>query len=234
MRNSSFEIQSGQKLNTDLYSIGFNLLCKKKSIDPNIEATLISASIEAINQKDNRLGGLLVDWMTIHHPRMNVDRLTRFILSLKSSQYQLVKIFWCANAQRFIATDQRFKRLSQLYKGKRINLADQYVNLKGKKKKVTHLMIQLKGEDERFKNTCIRIPNGYFSKRPNQIFPSSIIAKNHLSYRYRLMMGSSYRADIWAIMKRNSGISAYALAKKAHCSYRTAYIVKKDYEALAH
>ena len=228
MSNSHFKIQSEKQLDSSLQSIGFNLSCNKKAIDPNIEATLISASIEAMYNKDNRLGGLIVDWITIHFSRINVDRLTKFISHLNNSEYRLVKIFWCANAQRLVAKDQRFKKLSQIYKGKRINLAD-YCS---KSKKSTSLLIEIKGEDERFKNTCIRIPRNYFSERPNQIFSGSIIAKNHFPYRYRLMMGPSYRADIWALIKRNPNLSAYALAKKAHCSYRTAYITKKDYDTL--
>ena len=229
MTNNNFKIQSGKQLDSSLRSIGFNVFCHRKSRDSNIEATLISASIETIHNKDTRLGGLLVDWITIHSSRINADKLTKFVGQMDDYKYKFIKIFWCANAQRLAAKDQRFKRLSQIYKGKRINLADY---LTSNKRKPTKLLITLKGEDERFKNTCIQLPKGYFSERPNQILPSSIIAESHLPYRYRLMMGASYRADVWALIKRNSGISAYALAKKAYCSYRTAYITKKDYEML--
>ena len=229
MKNNNLKIQSGKQLDSSLQAIGFNIFCNRKSTDLNIEETLISASVEVINGKDNRLGGLLVDWITIHSDRINVDKLTKFVKQLGSDKYKLVRVFWCANAQRLVKKDQRFKRLSQIYKGKRISLADY---LASKKRKTTHLLITLKGEDERFKNTCIRLPKGYFSKRLNQILPSSVVAKTNLTYRYRLMMGASYRADIWTLIKRHPGISAYALAKKAHCSYRTAYITKKDYEIL--
>ena len=230
MSLSHFVIKIGKSLDSDLRAIGFNLGGGKKSTDPNIEASIISASIEAVNNKDNRMGGLLVDWITIHYLRVNVDRLTKFVFSLSDSDYKFVKIFWCANAQRLFIKDQRFKRLSELYSGKRLNFADRFVK-KGQKK-VTKMLIEIKGEDERFKKTCIRVPKGYFSERPKQIFPVSVIAKNHLSYRYRVMMGSSYRADLWALLDSNPSISAYALGKKAHCSYRTAYIAKKDYELL--
>ena len=214
----------------DLRAIGFNLGGRKKSIDPNIEASIISASIEAINNKDNRIGELLVDWITLHYLRVNVDRLTKFVFSLSDSDYKFVKIFWCANAQRLFIKDQRIKRLSELYKGRRINFADRFVK-KGEPK-VTKMLIEMKGEDERFKRTCIRVPKGYLSERPHQIFPVFVIAKNHLPYRYRVMMGSSYRADLWALLDSDPNISAYALGKKVHCSYRAAYIAKKDYGLL--
>ena len=230
MNLSDFVIKTGKSLDSDLRAIGFNLGGGKKSTDPNIEASLISASIEAVNNKDNRIGGLLVDWITTHYLRVNVDRLTKFVFSLNDSDYKFVKIFWCANAQRLFIKDQRFKRLSELYKGKRVSFADRF--LKKRQQKVTKVLIEIKGEDERFKRTCIRVPKGYFSERPHQIFPVSVIAKNHLPYRYRVMMGSSYRADLWALLDSNPNISAYALGKKAHCSYRSAYIAKKDYELL--
>ena len=226
---NNFTIISGKQLDSNLQAIGFNIFCNKKSKDLDIEETIISASIEAINGKDNRLGGLLVDWVTIHSARINVDKLTKFVRQLDHDQYKFVRVFWSANAQRLALKDQRFKRLSQIYKGKRINLADY---LTQKKIRPTNLLITLKGCDERFENTCIRLPKGYFSERSKQILPSSVVAKNHLTYRYRLMMGPSYRADVWAIIKRHPKISAYALAKKAYCSYRTAYVAKKDYETL--
>ena len=217
-------------MDSDLRAIGFNLSSRKKSTDPNIEAVIISASIEAVNNKGNRIGGLLVDWITIHSLRINVDKLTKFVFSLSDIEYKFVKIFWCANAQRLFIRDQRFKRLSELYKGRRVNFADHFIK-KGQRK-VTKMLIKIKGEDERFKRTCIRVPKGYFSERPHQIFPVFVIAKSHLPYRYRVMMGPSYRADLWALLDDDPSISAYALAKKAYCSYRAAYMVKKDYELL--
>lgn len=223
-------IKTGKVLDNDLRAIGFNLSGKKKSIDPNIESVIISASIEAINNKDNRIGGLLVDWISVHYLRINVDRLTKFTFSLSDKEYKFVKIFWYANAQRLFIRDQRFKRLSQLYKKRRFNFADRFIK-KGQQR-VTKTLIEIKGEDERFKKTCIRVPKGYFPERPHQIFPVSLIAKNHLPYHYRVMMGSSYRADLWALLESDPNISAYALGKKAHCSYRTAYMTKKDYELL--
>ena len=223
-------MKTGEALDSDLRAIGFNLSSRKKSVDPNIEASIISASVEAVNNKDNRIGGLLVDWITTHYLRVNVDRLTKFASNLSESDYKFVKIFWCANAQRLFAKDQRFKRLSELYKGIRINFVDRFS--KNRKQKITKMLIEIKGEDERFKKTCIRVPKGYFSERSHQIFPVSVVVKNHLSYRYRVMMGSSYRADLWALLDRDPNISAYALGKKVNCSYRAAYVVKKDYEIL--
>ena len=224
-----FIIKTGKSLDSDLRAMGFNLSAGKKSINPDIELSLISASVEAVNHKDNRIAGLLVDWITAHYLRIHVDRLTKFVFSLKDVEYKFVKIFWHANAQRLYVKDQRFKRLS-VYTGRRVDFADRFIK-KGQKK-VTKTLIAIKGEDKRFKKTCLKVPKGYFSQREKQIFPATIIAKHHIAYRYRVMMGPSYRADLWALLDTEPHLSAYALGKKAYCSYRTAYIAKKDYELL--
>ena len=93
MNLNNFIIKTGKSLDSDLRAIGFNLSGRKKSIDPNIEASIISASIEAVNNKDSRIGGLLVDWITVHYLRVNVDRLTKFVFSLSDSDYKFVKFF---------------------------------------------------------------------------------------------------------------------------------------------
>ena len=58
------------------------------------------------------------------------------------------------------------------------------------------------------------------------------LKKNHLFYCYKVITGSSYRADLGSLLDRDTSISAYALRKKADCSYRTAYIAKEDCELL--
>ena len=200
-------------------------------MDPDIEATLLSASVEAVNNKNNRMGGLLVDWITIHHSKINMDKLTKYVFSLSEKTHKLVKIFWCANAQRLLAKDQRFKRLAASYTGQRVHFADSVFKFPGQKK-LTKMFIKTRGEDKRFKGTCIRLFKGYFVERVGQIHPESLMVKTHLPYRYRVMMGPSYRADLWAILTRQPNLSAYALGKKVHCSYRTAYIVKKSHTLL--
>ena len=230
MKIKPIAIKIGSGLSGDLRAIGFNIACEKKSTDPNIELALVSASVTAVNEDDNRIGGLLVDWLTIHYLRINVDRLTRMIFGLNGLNYKFIRVFWCANAQRFLAKDQRFKRLSELYRGRRVDFADRF--LKFGARKATKTLIEIKGEDKRFKGTCLRVFNGYFSERLHQIFSADVVAKIHLPYHYRVMMGPSYRADLWALLNRHPELSAYALGKKVGCSYRTAYIVKKDYELL--
>lgn len=221
--------KTDEQFGNDFRAIGTNLSANARSIDPNIEETLLYASIEGVNYKDGRIAGILVDWLTIHSLRINVDRLTDLVFRLNDTEYWWVKIFWFANAQRFYPIDARFKRLATAYQGKRIDFVDRDSSIP-QEPSLTEMYIKMKGADERFEETCIRVPKNYFSHRPQQVFPASSIAKKHMAFRYRVMMGANYRADIWALLRRSPDLSAYRLAKLAHCSVSAANRVKHDYE----
>ena len=229
MKNKKpLEFKTGTDLTNDLHFIGTNFAAYESRVDPDIEMTLVSASVAAINSDDSRIAGVLVDWISIHQSRIDVDRLTQFINSLDEKEYKFVRIFWCANAQRFLNSDFRFKRLAEIYKGPRVDLADR--NASPGSRGVTEMFIKMRDEDERFLSTCIRIPKKYFSHRPEQIHEPKWIAKTHMGFRYRVMFGPSYRADIWAYLRRNPDLTAYRLSKFVGCSTTTALRVKHDYE----
>jgi hypothetical protein len=58
------------------------------------------------------------------------------------------------------------------------------------------------------------------------------LAKRHRGYRRRVLLGPSYRADVWAELDRNPGSSAAELARRAYASFATAWLVKRDWELL--
>ncbi|TVQ79305.1 MAG: hypothetical protein EA369_05075 [Bradymonadales bacterium] len=228
--NQLFHIKTGQDLANDFHAIGANFAADEKRTDPNIEATLVSASIEGIHMDDHRFRGVLVDWIDAHSLRINVESLTRLVRQLPEKEYKFVLIFWSAIAQRLANSDPRFRRLAGLYKGKRLDFLDR--NMKGEEKRITDMFIDLKGLDERFEGTCIRAPKNAFPHRPSQIFKAASIAKTHMPFRYRTMMGASFRADVWALLRRKPDTTAYQLAKLVGCSTTTALRVKHDYEIL--
>jgi len=217
------EFKSGSELDNDLRAIGINLSSTDISVDPNIEDALVAGSIEAINRNSGRIASLLVDWITLHHSQINADRLTLLISVLPETEFKWVRIFWCANAQRL--KDRRFHRLASLYKRTiHFDYLDRDLNLRDEPS--TSFLIQRNGEDERFKNTCLRVPNRVFAHRPNQIFSAEAIARKHLAFRFRIMMGSTYRADMWAFLKRHDDAPAYAIAQNTYGSYATAHEIK--------
>src|SRR5689334_5517821 len=78
--HSPEEFATGNQLTADMVGIGMKF-SGKPSHAPNIEDTLIAASIEGVNG-DYRVMSLLVDWLDIHSPRINANRLIKIIEQL--------------------------------------------------------------------------------------------------------------------------------------------------------
>src|SRR5258706_1152949 len=72
--------------------------------EPNIEDTLLFASIEATENDDLRVFAVLVSWFGIHAPSVNADRLTMLVAGQRS---QRVLGLWSAMA-RCQSKDRRF------------------------------------------------------------------------------------------------------------------------------
>ncbi len=221
------QFKTGSELDNDLHAIGINISCERITVDPNIEDTLIAATLEGLNKNDGRIMGLVVDWIFLYSLRINVDRLSKVLMALTHPQKDAVIVFFSAIAQS-LSKDSRFKKITSFYNGRRRN----YLSLfpKGPDKyDPTDFLIQKNGEDGRFKETCLRVPKKVLRHRPTDIFLPDVIAKRHMGFRYRIMMGASYRADLWALLRRDATRSAYEIAKRAYCSYETARQAKRDY-----
>ncbi|HEY3399160.1 MAG TPA: hypothetical protein VGK03_00890 [Geothrix sp.] len=59
------------------------------------------------------------------------------------------------------------------------------------------------------------------------------LARRHRSYRCRILLGPSYRADMWAELDRDPSLSAAELARRSYGSFATAWHVKRDWQVLA-
>jgi hypothetical protein len=186
--------------------------------DPNIEDTLIAASIEGMEHDDLRVLSILITWIQIHHSWINADRLIR---AVSSEQLQRVLAFWTAIAIG-LKKDRRFSRMARLYTGLRIDVL----------KVGTDFQTRRKGEDLRFENTPLRVPADVLRDRPNDVLTPTQLARTHSTYRQRILMGPTYRADMWAALENNPILSAAELARQTYGSFATAWQVKKDFEIL--
>lgn len=208
---------SGFELTKDLGGIGI-LLASQRSENQNIEDTLLAASLEGMNG-DLRTLGLLVDWVDIHLPFVNADRLQR---ALKANKDSRVLAFWVSIAQRH-KQDRRFAALSRRMRGKRVALMDGQ----------NDFLIARHSEDPRFVSTCLIAPNHTLRHRPGDILTPKQLTEIHLTYRYRVIMGPSYRADMWAQLELTPGVSAAELARKCYGSFATAWKVIEDRKLVA-
>jgi hypothetical protein len=186
--------------------------------DPNIEDTLISASLEGIQNDDLRLISVLTSWLGVHHPWINADRLTRALMHVKSVK---ALAFWAAVGQ-WLGKDRRFNRLRALYDGSRIDLL-----VVG-----SDFQIKRRGEDIRFQDTPLRVPAGVLRERASDILTPFELAQFHSTYRERIRSGPTYRADMWAELIRNPDLTPAKVAHRTFGSYGTAWNVKRDFELL--
>lgn len=188
------------------------------SPDPtaNIEDTLFFASSEAMDREDFRVLSVLVGWFEIHHPWVNADRLVKVVEAIGSDR---VRAFWAALAA-WQGEDRRFARLVAAYQGPRIDPIGF----------ATDFQIERHGEDSRFRSSPLRIPANFIRGRPSDILGPSELARRHLAYRWRIIIGPTYRADVWAELSRRPELPPAELARRAYASFATAWGAKRDFQ----
>ncbi len=217
-RVSPAKLAEGVDLTNALVGIGMQLATRPKVTHPNLEDTLLAASIEGLERDDLRVLSILVTWISVHSAWINADRLVRAVTNQSSRR---VRAFW-ASIGRWLEKDRRLARLKALHKGRRIDLL----------RVGTAFQIKRKGEDPRFRKAPLRVPAGILRDRKKDVLLPSLLAKRHPTYKCRVLMGPSYRADMWAALESDPDLSAADLARKTYGSFATAWQVKRDWEML--
>ena len=92
--------------------------------------------------------------------------------------------------------------------------------------------ISRRGEDQRFKNSTLLVPDGALRDRINDVLKPVTLAQNHSVYRNRVRIGPSWRADVWSALELDSNVSISDLARRVGCSFSTAWQVAHDYYLL--
>jgi hypothetical protein len=187
--------------------------------DPNIEDTLLFASIEAMERHDLRVLAVLVTWFGVHAPWVNADRLTRIVAAHEPAR---VRALWSALA-RWQGKDRRFARLAGIHAGGRIDLLAVG----------TDFQVQRHGEDPRFEGSSLRVPARVLRDRAADVEQPAELSRRHRAYRCRVMIGPTYRADMWAALEGDPTLSAAVLARKVYGSFATAWRVRHDFAVLA-
>lgn len=209
---SSFPLRD--ELTQKMIGLGIRL-AGEPFYNANIEDVLLGASLEGL-QQDIRVLSLLVDWIDIHYQHINADRLIQLIKRNIRSQPPLFRLFWVAMAQRL--PDVRFLKLKKLAPKTRTDFTGKH----------TDFFIDRNGEDPRFQKTCLRVPNKFLRHRYEDILSPSELARIHIAYRFRVFLGPSYRADMWAKLAMTPNITASELARICYGSYPTAHLIKHN------
>jgi hypothetical protein len=206
-------------LNAAMAGIGMNFAVPTVDDQANIEDTLFFASMTAMQDDDLRVLAVLVTWFGVHAPRVNVDRLTNLVT--RELPHRL-RALWSALA-RWRAKDRRFARLGAFYEGPRVDLLTSG----------SDFQVRRHGEDSRFAGSCLRVPANVLRDRGADVLAPAELAQRHRAYRRRIMIGPSYRADMWAALETQPELTATALAQKTYGSFATAWGVRQDFDLLA-
>lgn len=184
----------------------------------NIEDTLFGAAMEGLEGNDFRLLSVLTTWLEAHSAWINADRLTHLAADADSPR---VRAYWGA-VGRWLAKDRRFARMEKSHIGPALDLLPEG----------TTFHLARKGEDPRFAGGPLRVPAGILRDRPGDVATPAALARIHPAYRHRILLGPSYRADMWADLEQNPGLSAAELARRNYGSFATAWQVKRDWKLL--
>lgn len=209
------ELLTGAELDSAMVGIGMEFAAPPRR-NANIEDTVISASVVGV-QGDFRVLSVLVTWLGVHHERLNADRLVKLV---RSQHDPRVQSFWTALAL-WLKSDRRFARLQDV-SCKRLDLLAVG----------TDFQIRRRGEDPRFAGGPFRVPAGVLRDRPQDVLSPADLAERHSTYRHRILIGPSYRADMWAELTRSPDLSPAELARRSYGSFATAWQVSRDFKLL--
>ena len=206
-------------LTRNMVGIGMNFAAKPNPSAP-VEETLVHASDLGMEEHDLRVLSVLTTWLSVHHEYINADRLVRCVSNHRSHR---VCAFWAAIAHWF-SKDRRFARLDKLHVKPRVDLLPVG----------TSFQIERRGEDERFADSVLRVPAGTLRDRVTDVLSPEVLVCRHSGYRNRVLMGPTWRADVWTVLEGEPAISVAEVARRAGCSFATAWQVVQDFRLLRH
>lgn len=179
----------------------------------DIEHSLVEASEVGMDGDDLRVLSVLTTWLGVHHGHVHADRLVRLVLTGSPR----VRAFWSAVASWL--GGRRFARLNRLYQDEVIDLL----------RVGTEFQIARRGEDARFAGSAVRIPAGTLRERFSDVVTPADLVRRHPGYKNRVLMGASWRADVWTVLERDPSLTPASAARLVGCAFATAWQVAQDF-----
>ena len=205
---------TASQLTAEMAGIGLRFAVSP-SEDPDIEDTLVFASELGMLDHDLRTLSLLTTWLGVHLAYVNIERLLR---ALDGYPAPRVLAYWSAIGA-WQRRDRRLRRLERLYTEEPVALLAVG----------TEFQIRRRGEDKRFLGTALRAPDGTLRDRLADIASPADLARTHTTYRARVVIGPTWRADAWAALEKNPHWTPSQVANEARCAFATAWHVKRDF-----
>jgi hypothetical protein len=139
------------------------------------------------------------------HGLVFITRTSMLIRLVLASPSARVQAFWSGVAS-WLNQDRRFARLKTNGRGELLAVG-------------TTFQVNGRGEDERFKGTSLIVPAGALRDRPSDVLSPSVLAQRHRGYRNRLMIGPTWRADVWTVLELSPRLSVAELARQSSASF---------------
>jgi hypothetical protein len=204
-------------LTARMVGIGLNFAADPDA-DADIESTLVFASLSGMEDDSLRTLSVLTTWLGVHHAYVNADRIIRLV---KGQPSERVRAYWAAIAH-WLRKDRRLARLEGFYEGPPVELLPTG----------TEFQIKRRGEDERFVGSKLRVPSGTLRDRAQDVLTPEVLVRRHAGYRNRVLMGPSFRADVWTVLQKSPELSVADVARRAACSFATAWQAVQDFRLL--
>lgn len=206
-----------EQLTARMVGIGL-AFAAEPDVDADIESTLVFASVSGLEHDSLRTLAVLTTWLGVHHSHLNADRLIRLVAEQPSIR---VRAYWAAIA-RWLKKDRRLARLEGFHDGPSVELLPTG----------TAFQIARRGEDPRFVGSQLLVPAGTLRDRADDVMPPHVLVRRHAGYRNRVLMGPSFRADVWTVMEKEPDLSVADIARRASCGFATAWQVVADFRLL--
>jgi hypothetical protein len=197
-----------------MVGIGMNFAATGAA-EPNIEDTLLFASIEAMEKDDLRVLAVLVTWFGVHAAWVNADRLTQLVSDTRSPR---VRALW--SGRPLAVEGPPLRSVGKGYSGQPVDLLTAG----------TAFQMKRHGEDPRFAASPLRVPGNVLRDRGADVLAPEELAKRHRAYHRRVMFGPNYRADMWSVLEMAPTLSAAELARRTYGSFATARHVRRDFK----
>jgi hypothetical protein len=153
-RRAERVLPQGEMLTAVLVGIGMGF-AGTAAANPDIEETLLAASLEGMERDDLRVLAVLTTWLGEHHQRLDADRLIRMV-SQRSEER--VQAYWGAIAQ-WLNRDRRLVKLADFAPKQRIHLL----------RVGSEFQLKRRGEDPRFAGSGLVVPRGVLRKRDSDV-----------------------------------------------------------------
>lgn len=208
-----------------LRAIGFRIsyaavdvpLGVSEQLECDIERTLLDALDRAHVENDGRLRSLIFSWFAVHHDRLVIEKFFKLSKNIipKHGSNPLTNAIAVYGV---ILGTHAFRRYIERTPENEFLLS----------KDESESFAQIQGYKEDWLKYGVKVPAKMIRIRTDDALTESELARINLQYRNRLLIGTSWRADIVTAIQLGARTPA-EVVRQIGCSYEPAHRVFREY-----